>query len=325
MYYDVCCDRVLHDPLFIYGLTPVCGSDVVVGFIRFRDSINQLRGIKMKLTNNQFLKVNNVAVYGINESLIASGYPMAVNATMEMSDKERLLKRGAHLGKAIPGSGHDCFLKGITVQFDLTAPEYFWRQLDRYHFIDYVSSQSKMHRILKLDLDKQCNPYVTKDALYNLQKLIDIYNNMDEMVQIRLRHGDLTTMNKKDMFQMIVANIPSGLRLTARMTTNYLQLKTIREQRKAHKLAEWHIFCQWVDTLPLFKELTERKPKPKPYATCNQCGSDMIWQSDFSFEDYGYEGDGLVAVAICSKCGTYAEYRTETTVSLDEIKAKQGK
>ena len=50
-------------------------------------------------------------------------------------------KRARHLGNAIPGSGHDCFLKGITVQFDLQVPEYIWRQLDRYHFIDYMRKQ----------------------------------------------------------------------------------------------------------------------------------------------------------------------------------------
>lgn len=276
------------------------------------------------INQEELLQLENVTVYGIQESLRASGYPMSID-TNQKQDNDMMIKRGKKLGQAVPGSGHDCYLKGITVQFDITAPEYFWRQLDRYHFIDYVSSQSKMHRILKLDLDKQCNPYVTTEAIVNLEGLINIYNTMEEPVKLQLRNGNTIIAGKKETFQAIVANIPAGLRLTARMTTNYLQLKTIREQRKNHKLAEWHIFCQWVDTLPLFKELTARQPKPKPYATCNQCGSGMIWQNDFSFDDYGYEGDGIVAVAICSKCGTYAEYRTETTIPLDEIKAKQGK
>ena len=102
------------------------------------------------------IKVDNVRIYGLNESIIASGYPMQIE-TYDMNkvvigDKD--LKRCKHLGNAVAGSGHDCFAKGITVQFDLQVPEYIWRQLDRYHFIDYVSSQSKMHRILKMDIDK---------------------------------------------------------------------------------------------------------------------------------------------------------------------------
>ena len=70
----------------------------------------------------------------MQESLIASGYPMLVDITQHQTN-ETLMKRGTKLGQATPGSGHDCFLKGITIQFDLTAPEYFWRQMDRYHFM----------------------------------------------------------------------------------------------------------------------------------------------------------------------------------------------
>ena len=276
------------------------------------------------INRDELLKINNIMVYGLQESLIASGYPMSVDTSATQSN-EVLMKRGSKLGQAEAGSGHDCFLKGITVQFDITAPEYLWRQLDRYHFIDYISSQSKMHRILKLDLEKQCNPFVTETAIENLQELINTYNDMEDHVEMQLRDGRMMTMNKKAVFQAIVANVPSGLKLTARMTTNYLQLKTIVSQRKHHKMAEWHIFCDIVKELPLFMDLTQRKPKPRPYATCNQCGSAMIWQNDWNFEDYGLDGEGLVATATCSNCGTFAEYYTETTIPLDEIKKKQGK
>ena len=107
------------------------------------------------------VKVDNARVYGLDESIIASGYPMQVNTEdMENVDlTEKDYKRIKHLGNAVAGSGHDCFLKGIIVQFDLQVPEYIWRQLDRYHFIDYISSQSKMHRITKINLDSVCNRY----------------------------------------------------------------------------------------------------------------------------------------------------------------------
>jgi len=44
--------------------------------------------------------------------------------------------------------------------------------------------------------------------------------------------------------------------MVMRITTNYLQLKTIYRQRKNHKLPEWRIFCDWILSLPEFKELT---------------------------------------------------------------------
>ena len=188
------------------------------------------------------IKVDNVRIYGIEESIIASGYPMQTE-TFNMNEinlKDKDLKRAMHLGNAVAGSGHDCFTKGITVQFDLQVPEYIWRQLDRYHFIDYVSSQSKMHRILKIDLDKACNKYVLDSTKETLKNLIDTYNR------------ETNDLGKKELFNHIIANTPSGLMLTARMTTNYLQLKSIVNQRSNHKMQEWRLLCDYFKTLPMF-------------------------------------------------------------------------
>ena len=201
------------------------------------------------------IKVDNVRIYGIEESIIASGYPMQTE-TFNMNEinlKDKDLKRAMHLGNAVAGSGHDCFTKGITVQFDLQVPEYIWRQLDRYNFIDYVSSQSKMHRILKIDLDKACNKYVTETSINLLNYLIEEYNkiNNDTDFEVKLRNGEVVT-SKEDVFNMIIANTPSGLMLTARMTTNYLQLKSIVNQRSNHKMQEWRLLCDYFKTLPMF-------------------------------------------------------------------------
>lgn len=201
------------------------------------------------------IKVDNVRIYGIEESIIASGYPMQTE-TFNMNEinlKDKDLKRAMHLGNAVAGSGHDCFTKGITVQFDLQVPEYIWRQLDRYHFIDYVSSQSKMHRILKIDIDKACNKYVTETSINLLNYLIEEYNkiNNDTDFKVKLRNGEVVT-SKEDVFNMIIANTPSGIMLTARMTTNYLQLKSIVNQRSNHKMQEWRLLCDYFKTLPMF-------------------------------------------------------------------------
>ena len=201
------------------------------------------------------IKVDNVRIYGIEESIIASGYPMQTE-TFNMNEinlKDKDLKRAMQLGNAVAGSGHDCFAKGITVQFDLQVSEYIWRQLDRYHFIDYVSSQSKMHRILKMDIDKACNKYVTETSINLLNYLIEEYNkiNNDTDFKVKLRNGEVVT-SKEDVFNMIIAKTPSGIMLTARMTTNYLQLKSIVNQRSNHKMQEWRLLCDYFKTLPMF-------------------------------------------------------------------------
>ena len=41
---------------------------------------------------------------------------------------------------------------------------------------------------------------------------------------------------------------------------------------------------------------------------CYNCDADMIWGSDFDFEDCGYEGEGTVTSFTCPRCDTYAEF-----------------
>ena len=44
--------------------------------------------------------------------------------------------------------------------------------------------------------------------------------------------------------------------------------------------------------------------------SCPACGGKLVWQSDFTFEDYGYEGDGIVSVYQCITCGADIEVST---------------
>lgn len=54
---------------------------------------------------------------------------------------------------------------------------------------------------------------------------------------------------------------------------------------------------------------------------CFLCGHKLIWQSDFTFEEYGYIGDGIVGVYTCSnseKCNTEFELKTPLDSYLDD-------
>ena len=177
------------------------------------------------------MKIDRVKVYGLDEAIRASKYPKSVDTDKVSSDITDTVKA---LGRAHSGSGHDNFLNGIIVQFDLTCSIKMWTEAERYHFLDFVSSQSTMHRIASFDIDEQCNEYVTENTKKELQRLKDEYN------------ADKTPEN----YIKLLYNVPVGFRLTARMTTNYRQLKTIYSQRKTHRLPEWREFCKWVETLP---------------------------------------------------------------------------
>ena len=165
-----------------------------------------------------------------------------------------ILNRCRKLGGSRMGEGHNCFLKGITVSMNITAPQYWWLQFDRYHFADVVSSQSTMHRLTQ---GKEFNQFVSKQSIDTASQLIDMYCN-NAPVQDYEVFG-LAPITKADKFQIAVSNIPEGLQITRRITTNYLQLVSIYNQRKNHKLDEWQQFCEWIETLPLFTLLTTQE------------------------------------------------------------------
>ena len=117
--------------------------------------------------------ISKVRVYGLDESVAASKLPMAVNpdeVTPEITDRTK------KLGQAKSGSGHDNCLKGIVVHFDLKVTNKLWVEMERYHFVDFVSSQSSMHRIAKFDLDQQYISYVDPRMVTIMKELVDEYN-----------------------------------------------------------------------------------------------------------------------------------------------------
>lgn len=159
------------------------------------------------------------------------------------------IKRMKSLGNSKGGSGHDNALKGIIVQFDLTMTCKMSVELERYHFIDFVSSQSTMHRITKFDLDKAYIKYVDSRVIDIMKEKVYEYNDL-------LDHEFKASEDlMKDKYLEILYTNPCGFQLTARMTTNYQQLKTMYFQRRNHKLPEWQEFCDWCEKLPHFKKL----------------------------------------------------------------------
>lgn len=139
------------------------------------------------------------------------------------------------------GSGHDNFLCGITVYADITAPLYWWKEFQRYHFVEIISSQSTMHSILQFKLEDQCVQEVDVEVINHLKKLREEYNRNPN----------------EELWRRIIANTPSGLMLGATIITNYRQLKTIYSQRRKHRLKEWQDFCKWCESLPNWDDFFE--------------------------------------------------------------------
>lgn len=211
------------------------------------------------------MKVENVRIYDLEESLIAAGYPMRTVAEIgELNEKD--IKRGNTLSRACDrGNGaHGQFMTGIRVNFDLTFTNKAWVEAERYRFLEFVSSQSTMHRITKFDLREQYNEYVDPRIIDIMEEKVEKYNELANKIQ-RIEKleekpvSDSWLMDAKEELKLryleILYSNPAGFNLTARMTTNYRCLKNIYIQRKNHRLPEWREFCKWIETLPYFEEL----------------------------------------------------------------------
>ena len=175
--------------------------------------------------------ITNTRVYGLDESIRRAKYPMSADLSSLNSELTTGISSLAKSGK---GEGHDNWLNGILVQFDLDFTVKAWTEAERYHFLDFVSSQSTMHRIASFDLDEKYDTYTDPRSIAIVKELVDTYKQ---------------THDPEDYLRCLMSN-PCGMRLTAGMTTNYRQLKTIYAQRKNHRLPEWREFCFWIETLP---------------------------------------------------------------------------
>lgn len=189
------------------------------------------------------VEITNVRIYDLDESVIASRNAMRLTPPEYTNEEfEKSLPRAIKLANTPQGSGHGNWLKGVRVSFDIKYPSYFTPELQRYNFMDIVTSSSKMHRLVQMDMDSCFNKYVTEDNKTMMKVLLQEYNR------------DKSYEN----FMRLLSNCPLGVELFMRCSTNYLQLKTIYHQRKHHRLTEdWvNAFCKdFIEKLPYAKEL----------------------------------------------------------------------
>lgn len=219
------------------------------------------------------LEIKNTKVYDLKESIISCRNAMRLDIP-EYTEEEfqKGFERAKKLVRASKNSPnikcHDNFMTGIRVSFDLKYTQYITKQFQRYHWFDYVSSSSLMHRLTMMDPEKMCNEYVSSGAVWRLNKDIEIYNNIANSddkhfpgFTIILRDGTIKTTKSKAealywAYMRCISDCPMGVELFVHVSTNYKQIQTIYFQRKGHKLKEdWGAFEKWVETLPYAHEL----------------------------------------------------------------------
>lgn len=156
------------------------------------------------------------------------------------------LKLMKNLAKA--GTSHSKFRRMITVYVDITAPLYWWKEFDTYKVGTVANSCSTMHKIAdkEFTLEDFSHEHLYTEEHELLEDIISTLNGWREMF--------IDSKKKLDWWQMIQL-LPSSYNQKRTVMMNYEVIAAIVEQRKGHKLDEWHDFIEWAHKLPLADEI----------------------------------------------------------------------
>ena len=146
------------------------------------------------------------------------------------------------------GSDHRKFIRQIFVSVDLTAPIYWWKEFDTYKVGTTANSTSTMHKI-------HAKPFDPSD--FSCERMLPAAReSLDATIETleKLRLEFVETKNK-DAWYSIIQLLPSSYNQMRTCTMTYENLVNMYFARRHHKLDEWHVYCDWVETLPYFMAL----------------------------------------------------------------------
>jgi hypothetical protein len=168
------------------------------------------------------------------------------------------------------GTDHRKFMRMITVYVDVTAPMYFWKQIDQYKVGTVRNSCSTMHTITNKEFtldDFSCEHLMSSSANNELCGFYvaqfdfaypkNILKYTVKMLNI-CREKYLETKDKKYWYQ-IIQLLPSSYNQKSTLMLNYEVLANIYPSRKDHKLDEWKMFCEWIESLPYSEIITGKE------------------------------------------------------------------
>lgn len=203
------------------------------------------------------IKIENTHVDNIVRAVYSARNAMnSWNKSDSDLNADTLGKNDLELAKKLSKAGNDHakFLRMINVTCDITAPLYWYKEYDTYKVGTTANSCSTMHKIqakeFTLDDFSHEHLIVDEDTSTNYIGVLDFV--IDSLNRARIKY--LETKNKDYWWQMIQL-LPSSYNQRRTVQLNYQVLKSMYFARKDHKLDEWHIFCDWIETLPYFKEI----------------------------------------------------------------------
>lgn len=159
------------------------------------------------------------------------------------------------------GSDDRKFLRMIPVWMDVTAPLYYFKEMDTYKVGTVSNSCSTMHKIhsKEFTLDDFSHEHLITPAKDHLEDVIRALNDYRDMylkwdILDDLLHKAFDYDRKNVWWQMIQL-LPSSYNQKRTVFLNFEVLLNMYHARKNHKLDEWRKFCKVIEEIPYFKEI----------------------------------------------------------------------
>lgn len=200
------------------------------------------------------IKLERISVMNFENAIRGARNPMNSWDRMDSYYDEKgnfiLGENDLNLAKRLSnaGSDHRKFLRQIFVSIDITAPLYWWKEFDTYKVGTTANSCSTMHKIHAKEFTQEDFSFerTHKDCAWFIQSILNVLNTSREKF--------LETKDKVHWENMIQF-LPSSYNQMRTVTLTYENLINIYHARRHHKLTEWHILCDLIETLPYAKEL----------------------------------------------------------------------
>ena len=151
------------------------------------------------------------------------------------------------------GAPNSKYLRMIHVQVAVTAPLYWWKEMDTYKICTVRNSSSTMHKLASTPITMDCFEMDDFTPLIDNFKInLSWQTVVSYLEQLRQKYNET---KDKCYWKELIRLLPESWLQTSVLDLNYETLRNIYAWRKNHKLTEWHTFCDWIRTLPYAEEL----------------------------------------------------------------------
>ena len=202
------------------------------------------------------LTIENVEIFGYKAAIRGMRNPMNSWAKSD-SNADLIGQNDEQLMLALAKAPEERkYLRMIHVQFDVTAPLYWWKEFDTYKIGTVSNSCSTMHKIAakEFTLDDFSHEHI--GDVPNCDPMYYAALEGTIMALNEARRCFIDTKDKKFWWQMIQL-LPSSYNQLRTVDLNYEVLLNQYFQRKDHKLDEWRIYCEQIKCFPYLNDFIE--------------------------------------------------------------------